>query len=178
MLWRKAIPAKTRIKEIEEGLQREFIETLQDAEEIQNLTSKVIGSTTEEIDIVFSTANTFNRYERNGIVELITKKAEEGVKVRILLNPTSNVQESIKRLLAKHPQIMIKNLDKSVQTKVITILVNNEVFLVVELKNDAKQNNNETIGLATYSNSESTVLSYVSIFETLWLSPSNVPISR
>jgi sugar-specific transcriptional regulator TrmB len=143
MLWRKAIPAKTRIKGIEEGLQREFIETLQDPEEIQNLTSKVIGSTTEEIDIVFSTANTFKRSERNGIVDLITKKAEEGVKVRILLNPTSNVQESIKRLLAKHPQIMIKNLDKSVHTKVITILADNEVSLVVELKDDAKQNNNE-----------------------------------
>lgn len=65
------------------------------------------------------------------------------MKVRILLNPTSNVQESIKRLLAKHPQIMIKNLDKSVQTKVITILADNEVSLVVELKDDAKQNNNE-----------------------------------
>jgi hypothetical protein len=78
MLWRKAIPAKTRIKEIEGGLQREFIETLQDPEEIQNLTSKVIGSTTEEIDIVFSTANTFKRDERNGIVELITKKSRRG----------------------------------------------------------------------------------------------------
>jgi hypothetical protein len=28
MLWRKAIPAKQRIKEIEEGLKREFIETI------------------------------------------------------------------------------------------------------------------------------------------------------
>ena len=34
----------------------------------------------------------------------------------------------------------------------------------------------EAVGLATYSNSESTVLSNASIFETLWLSQSNVPI--
>ena len=34
MLWRKAIPAKQRIKEIEEGLKREFIEAIQDPEEI------------------------------------------------------------------------------------------------------------------------------------------------
>jgi hypothetical protein len=73
---------------------------------------------------------------------------------------------------------MIKNLDKSVQTKVITILADNEVSLVVELKDDAKQNNDEAIGLASSSNSEFTILSYVSIFETLWLSLSNVPISR
>jgi hypothetical protein len=44
MLWRKAIPAKQRIKEIGEGLKREFIETIQDPEEIQILVSKVISS--------------------------------------------------------------------------------------------------------------------------------------
>ncbi|MFL6343511.1 MAG: hypothetical protein ACJ71K_01210 [Nitrososphaeraceae archaeon] len=49
--------------------------------------------------------------------------------------------------------------------------------LLVELKDDTKDiSNEEAVGLATYSNSESTVLSNVSIFETLWLSQSNVPI--
>jgi hypothetical protein len=40
---------------------------------------------------------------------------------------------------------------------------------VIELKDDAKQNSNEAVGFATYSNSESTVLSYASIFKTLWI---------
>jgi hypothetical protein len=48
MLWRKAIPAKNRIKEIEEGLKREVIETIQDPIEIQNLVSKIISSATEK----------------------------------------------------------------------------------------------------------------------------------
>jgi two-component system sensor histidine kinase VicK len=74
MLWRKAIPAKQRIKEIEEGLKREFIETIQDPAEIQNLVSKTITSAVEEIDIVFSTPNSFKRYEREGIIELLAKK--------------------------------------------------------------------------------------------------------
>jgi hypothetical protein len=57
---------------------------------------------------------------------------------------------------------------------VTTFLADNALSLVVELKDDTKQNCNEAIGLATYSNSESTVLSYVSIFETLWLSASDI----
>jgi two-component system, OmpR family, sensor histidine kinase VicK len=57
-----------------------------------------------------------------------------------------------------------------VQTKVTTIIADNELSLVIELKEDNKQNSKEGIGLTSYSNSESTVLSYVSIFETLWLS--------
>jgi len=39
---------------------------------------------------------------------------------------------------------------------------------VVELKDDTKDDTKEAIGLATYSNSKSTVFSYVSIFDTLW----------
>jgi two-component system, OmpR family, sensor histidine kinase VicK len=178
MLWKKAIPAKQRLKEIEEGLKREFIETIQDSEEIQNLTSKLISSAAEEIDIIFSTPNTFKRYESEGIIELLIRKADDGIRARILLEWSIDIQPTIERLVKMHPQITIKNLDKSVQTKVITVLADNELSLVIELKDDAKQNSNEAIGLATYSNSESTVLSYVSIFETLWLSPGNVLISR
>jgi hypothetical protein len=86
MLWRKAIPAKQRIKEIEEGLKREFIETIQDPDEILNLIPKIINSAIEELDIVISTADTFKRYEREGIIRLLIRKAEEGIKVRILLS--------------------------------------------------------------------------------------------
>ena len=39
-----------------------------------------------------------------------------------------------------------------------------------ELKDDTKEEtSDEAIGLATYSNSEATVFSYVSIFENLWI---------
>ncbi len=39
----------------------------------------------------------------------------------------------------------------------------------MELKNDSKETTDEALGLSMYSNSESTVLSYASIFETLWI---------
>ena len=175
MLWRKAIPAKQRIKEIEEGLKREFIEAIQDPEEIQSLVFKIITAATEEIDIVISTVNTFRRYDREGIVELLTRKANEGVKLRMLLNHSPDLPQSIEKLKI-HPQITINNLNKSVQTTVTTIVADNELSLVIELKDDAKHEINEAMGLATYSNSESTVLSYASIFETLWIQSSEITI--
>jgi two-component system, OmpR family, sensor histidine kinase VicK len=175
MLWRKAIPAKQRIKEIEEGVKREFIEAIQDPEEIQSLVFKIITAATEEIDIVISTANTFRRYDREGIIELLTRKANEGVKLRMLLNHSPDLPQSIEKL-KMHPQITINNLNKSVQTTVTTIIADNELSLVIELKDDTKYNSNEATGLATYSNSESTVLSYASIFETLWIQSSEITI--
>jgi hypothetical protein len=66
MLWRKAIPAKQRVKEIEQGLKREFIETFQDHAEITSLLSRIIFSAMEETGIVFSTSNSFKRHEKEG----------------------------------------------------------------------------------------------------------------
>ena len=169
MLWKKAIPAKQRIKEIEEGIKREFIETIQDATEIQDLVPKVITSATEEIDIVLSTPNSFKRYEGEGIIELLTRKADEGVKVRLLLNQNDDIQQSIERLVKAHPRITIRGLDQSIKTKVTTIMADRGLSLVIELKDDTKVTSNDAVGFATYSNSESTVLSYASIFETLWI---------
>jgi hypothetical protein len=169
MLWRKAIPAKQRMKEIEEGSKREFIETIQDATEIQDLAPKVITSAIEEIDIVLSTPNSFKRYEGEGIIELLTRKADEGVKVRLLLNQNDDIQQSIERLVKAHPRITIRGLDQSIKTKLTTIMADRGLSLVIELKDDTKVTSNDAVGFATYSNSESTVLSYASIFETLWI---------
>ena len=138
MLWRKAIPAKQRIKEIEEGLKREFIETIQDATEIQDLVPKVIIYAIEEIDIVLSTPNSFKRYKGEGIIELLTRKANEGVKVRLLLNQNDDIQQSIERLVKAHPRITIRGLDQSIKTKLTTIMADRELSLVIELKDDTK----------------------------------------
>lgn len=58
MLWKKAIPTKQRIKEIEENLKREFIETIRDTEETTSLITKVLSFATDEILIIFSRAQT------------------------------------------------------------------------------------------------------------------------
>jgi two-component system sensor histidine kinase VicK len=57
------------------------------------------------------------------------------------------------------------------QTKVSILNVDSKASLVEEeLKsyNNKNNNSNEALSLATYPNSESTVLTYISIFETLW----------
>jgi signal transduction histidine kinase len=57
---------------------------------------------------------------------------------------------------------------KSAVTTVTIIVVDRNESLVIEKKDDSKQSFTEAVGMATYSNSKPTVLSYVSIFENLW----------
>jgi hypothetical protein len=87
MLWRKAIPAKQRMKEIEQGLKREFIDTIQDPQEILSIVPKVVTSTTEELMVKLPTINTFKRFEIEGIISLIKNEAtKNAIKVRILVD--------------------------------------------------------------------------------------------
>src|ERR671932_2175177 len=57
---------------------------------------------------------------------------------------------------------------KTAVTTVTIVVVDRKESLVIEKKDDSKQNFIEAVGMATYSNSKPTVLSYVSIFENLW----------
>ncbi|MDF0682514.1 MAG: hypothetical protein P0116_16270 [Candidatus Nitrosocosmicus sp.] len=59
MLWRKAIPARKRKKEIEEGLKREFMETIQDPTETLDLIPKLLLSSTEEMQLILSNKETY-----------------------------------------------------------------------------------------------------------------------
>jgi two-component system, OmpR family, sensor histidine kinase VicK len=66
-------------------------------------------------------------------------------------------------------EIQIRNIEQLSQTKVTILIVDRKFSLSVELKDDSKETSYESVGISTYSNSKATVLSYVSIFESLWL---------
>lgn len=53
MLWSKAIPAKQRISEIEEGAKRQFVETIRDPSEIQKLALILSKQRKRSTDYIF-----------------------------------------------------------------------------------------------------------------------------
>jgi two-component system sensor histidine kinase VicK len=166
MLWKKAIPARQRINEIEKNLKREFIETIQDSEETTSLISKVLSSATEEIQMIFSRANTLKQYERLGIFSILREKADDEVAIRIMVGTDDSIKGIDLEWLAEYPQIELRSLLKSIKTRLTTIVTDRELSLVIEERKNEDEND---LGLATYSNSESTVLTYASIFENLWM---------
>jgi two-component system sensor histidine kinase VicK len=174
-LWRKAIPAKQRFKEIEEGAKREFVETIRDSSEIQKLGFDLIKKAEDEILILFSTANAFRRQEKAGALEVLREAKLRGIKVRILVPMGDNDDDNNNDALSKRIQQMkdagidIRTIKQTFQNKLTTLIVDQSLCLTVELKDDSRKTSDEAIGLATYSNSEATVFSYVSIFENLWI---------
>jgi hypothetical protein len=174
--WNKAVPARQRIKEIDEDLKREFIETIQDPNEAQKLIFDTIRSASEEIQIIFSASNTPYRYEHEAmLLNLLNEKilvspniSNNEIKIRIIIPETSslNKEKIQKLLLAKDNErrqegsvISIKYLkrDHLGNNKLTTLIVDNEFAITVELK-DSNKFTDQTVGLTTYSNSEATIL--------------------
>lgn len=169
-LWNKAIPAEQRIREIEEGIEPEVIETIREPKATQERVFELIKSAKEEILIIFSTSNAFRRQGKAGAVDFLIMTAKsKGVKVRIL-SPVDDYVCSIIDTVKKEDNIRIeiRNIEEPSQTKVSLLIVDRTSLLSAELKDDSKETSLEAIGLATYSNSKATVLSYASIFESLW----------
>src|SRR5215831_18933084 len=174
-LWKNGIDATVRINAIEAGVDSEGIKIIQNPVEIQRLAFSLIQKANQEILVMYSTANAFHRQEHAGKIQLLKDAStERGVKVRILTPEDELIVETARKLMiAQKPQKLNKNIDiryiqPHSQTKVTILIVDRKYSLAIELKDDTKQTSIEAIGLATYSNSQSTVLSYVSIFESLW----------
>ncbi|HET7390279.1 MAG TPA: histidine kinase dimerization/phospho-acceptor domain-containing protein [Nitrososphaeraceae archaeon] len=167
--WKKAIPAEQKVKEIEEGIKPEVIETIRDPVEIQMIGFELVKSAMEEILIIFSTSSAFLRQAHAGAAELLEEAAERGIKIKILTPLNKSSKNEIIQKISQHKRIETRFIGESLQSKVSIMVVDRKFSLAIELKDDTRETSYEAIGLATYSNSKSTVISYASIFESLWI---------
>jgi two-component system, OmpR family, sensor histidine kinase VicK len=186
-LWSKAKPAEQKIREIEEGIDFGKTEIIQSPKKILELFINMIKSAKSEILLMLPTINAFLREERIGAIELLKKSvAEHNVNVRIITpsndaiekilqnNTVSSIavrkeqQENQKKEKGFEVQRSSIQFKETAMTTVTILVVDRRESLVMEKIDDSKENFIEAIGLSTYSNSEPTVMSYLSIFEGLW----------
>jgi signal transduction histidine kinase len=172
-LWGKALPAERRIDQIQRGTEEVFIETIKDPYEVQKLTYDLIKNSRSEIMVVCATSNAFLRQVRAGSFKLLERAASDyGVNIRILSPSNKKILRFAKRYETStfqyQNQIKVRHLKENFQTRISLLLIDKKYSLTVELNDDTKNRTIDAIGISTYSNSKSTVLSYASIFETLW----------
>ena len=192
-LWNKAISAEEKIREIEQGLEPDIIEVIQNPAKTAKLYLDLIKNAAREILLIFPTTNAITRQNSVGALQLLKQAAEQNkVNVRLLMpsigdsdnnrmalsNPDYTSKNSvtdysnIKRLLlsdALSNNIDIRHIKKASETKATILIVDRRYSLVIELRDDNESSFEQAIGFSTYSTSRPGVLSYISIFESLWV---------
>ena len=192
-LWNKAISAEEKIREIEQGLEPDIIEVIQNPAKTAKLYLDLIRNAAREILLIFPTTNAITRQNSVGALQLLKDAAEQKkVNVRLLMpsigesdnnamalsNPDYTSKNSvtdygnIKRLLlsdALGNNIDIRHIKKASETKATILIVDRRYSLVIELRDDNESSFEQAIGFSTYSTSRPGILSYISIFESLWV---------
>jgi len=175
MLWKKAIPARQRISEIEEGLKREFIETIQDQSEIRKIISDLISSAVEEINIVFPSKNPFYELEKENLLKLVTERMsqDQDLSIKILSDQNYPLKSILESLSNQHPNLQYGFIHEKIQSQATIIIVDGEYVLAIEPKEisnnyESSKDDLAQLSIAIYSNSKYTVMTYESISETLW----------
>src|SRR5215469_108346 len=171
--WNRAIPTEQEIKEIEieeDTLDKpDTVQVIRDPAQIQNIAYEIGTAAKDEILIIYSSANAFHRQEKLGAIKTLGETVEKsGVKARVLVPKGESIEETVQKLRQQDERIDIRYIEPGLQTYVTIVVVDRKSSLVVELKDDTKESSYEAMGWGTYSNRKATVLSYVSIFESLW----------
>ena len=187
-LWKNGIEAQSRINAIEEGVDSEDIEIIQNPAEIHNLEYNLVNSANDEILLIFASSKALqpeeDKTKNTGLIELLKEAVRQrGVRVRIVAPNEAFHEQSLKLLVEevetkekvsrkndkKEELVTIRYVEPHLQTKVSVLVVDRKYSLAIEQKEEARHGSvYSVLGLATYSNSKATVLSYASIFETLW----------
>jgi signal transduction histidine kinase len=165
--WDKGKPAEQRIREIEKGIVPEVIESTSNPTKLQSKLVELLRSADKEILVIFSSVNAFHRQKSAGIIEILEEIVQTKPQVKIkILTPKADDIEDVYRQLSHKSNFSYRFMEPII--KVSILVVDRKFSIVAEIKDDTKKTIAEAMGLATYSNSTPTVLTYAVIFDAIW----------
>jgi signal transduction histidine kinase len=149
---------------------QDIIQIIEEPDKIIHVAYEMIRSAKKEVLIMFSTANAFRRQISTGGPDLIKEvtSSRKDLEVRILTPADRDVELASVVMGTKLDNVNVRNMEATLQTKVTVVVVDRKHSLAVELKDDSRDDIQEALRSAVYSNTKSAAISYVAIFESLW----------
>ena len=171
-LWNKSTPAEQRIKELEGLYNVGRTEIIYNPTFSKELLIDLIKKSKNEVLLLLPTINAFLREYRIGVFNYLKDAAQNRkLNVKILTPTNDEIFTIIQKIMHNNlKNFIIYPFEVASQIKINTItilIVDEKESLVIEKTDDSKENFEDAIGLSIYSSSKPTVMSYVSIFESL-----------
>jgi two-component system sensor histidine kinase VicK len=164
--WSRAIPAKQRIKEIEEGIEPEFVEVITDGIKAANLMVDFAKSVRKEAQLILSQPKTMEQAGKLGMLDHLIHAANSyGAEIRVISPITVENSKLARQIMNQAPNIQI--LAGPVSTAGLFIQ-DGETYFIAEDKDPNAAEAFEATSRVIYSNSKNGVKSFKSFFETLW----------
>ena len=176
--WNNAIPAKKKIKEIEEGIEIDFVKVIDDPIKSRDLFIKSLKSAKRELLLIIP-SNLISVVKKElklyDMISSISIKKSIQVKLLIYLDIRHAIfdQETegiMNDYVASNVEIKTLELEdgfESLEGTVITI-IDKKISMILDLKNDTDDSFRNSFIFSIHSNNKILVASYVTIFESVW----------
>ncbi|HZA62042.1 MAG TPA: HAMP domain-containing sensor histidine kinase [Nitrososphaeraceae archaeon] len=164
-LWKNGIDSADRIKEIEEGIEPEFLEVINDHEKVSQIVVELAKSVKREALLLLPSSKGMVRLDRLRGIDYLINASQNGATINIICPLSEENSDIVKKISQKAPNIKILNGNNHAYGMLI---VDNTKFLKVEIRKPNSEIFSEAIGFAIYSNSRHSVDSFKSFFELLW----------
>ena len=164
-LWKNGIDSTARIKEIEEGIEPEFLEVINDHEKVSQIVIDLVKSAKSEALLLLPSSKGMVRMDRLRGFDYLINASQNGATINIICPLSEENSHIVKKISQKAPNIRILN---GTNHSSGMLIVDNARFLKVEIRKPNSEIFSEAIGFAIYSNSRHSVDSFKSFFELLW----------
>ncbi|MFN2435236.1 MAG: ATP-binding protein [Nitrososphaeraceae archaeon] len=176
-LWNNATIQQDKISSLEVGVDPEEVKVLSDPFEIRRTYLNLINSAKSEISLIIATPKALQRNQRGGIISMLIKASEKkNVNVSLVIPTYENDKTQVDFLhsesFANNTKFRIKSIvPTTIEThkiKTTFLIVDKKSVLIIDVKDDNKDNFIEAVGYATFHTSKSRTESYNFIFDTIW----------
>jgi two-component system sensor histidine kinase VicK len=168
ILWRKAVSSEDRIREIEEGVEPEFLEVIRDGGIAADVYRKLASSVEREALLILPSAKAFIREYELGILSSLAEASvnNNAIVVKIICPIDDSNKNMLDWLMKKAPAIQVLQAAESIESSIL--IVDGQKLFRAELRESDLDKFPSSIGFAIYSNSRPTINSFRSFFQLLW----------
>ncbi|MDF0679634.1 MAG: HAMP domain-containing sensor histidine kinase [Candidatus Nitrosocosmicus sp.] len=185
MLWEKSIPAKIRVKQIEQGLERDVCELITDENSIMTKYEQALRLLVKELRIFYSASeddvpNEWIGQKISEIIRHISKSKSKDMKIIIIVLTNSSIDGKAPLTgfsqIGQDYDVRIKYMTKEpvnfqLSRDLMILTVDRKELFISELKNFeeiSRSTFENDINFTIHSNSGSVVSTYNTILDMMW----------
>ncbi len=165
--WKAGVDAIDHINEIENCYSIN-IEIIPSSKESLKLLSKLFDFVKYEVLIILPSLNGFYRTEKSDGFKTLNELGSKGLKIKVLSPLDFINQDNWDKIKSRYDHIEFRGLHYILQTINRITILDRSKTMILEIKDDAKDNFIDAFGLAIFIDGKSMASSYAAIFDSLW----------
>ena len=165
-LWNRSIQAERKLKEIEQGIEAEFVEAINNPQRSTEIITSLASSINSEALLLIPKSKSMTRLYKLGLFDELIKSSKRKARIRMIC-PIDDENSELVKYLRVNSNIEILN---GTEGAISLFLIDQSRFFISEVHEETAKELSKTLGFGLFSNSISLIQSFRLFFDLVWKS--------